>query len=393
MGKGKRPKYGWRKPRSPYWWYRFKIDGRLFYGSTGCEDHKAAAAVIEEKRVEARSLLEDERSNLGFVRGGRKQLSLQQALNRFEDDKGQGWKSLRDKKRYAKYLLSIAQGSKTLLSEITEEDLIRYRQSRKKARSARVTEVTDATLNREIAHLQACMNYCGKVLKYEIPLLNWQVCHEKDAERERQWVLSPSEEKKLFAAVAKEMPDLVPLVQFSLWAAMRKAAAINLTWDCVNLEDKVATIYLKGKGRPRPHMIALTDRMIKLLRSLPQVEGCPYVFTYECLQNTRDRKGRMKWKGQRYRFTEAGWTKHWLKALEAAGLKGFRFHDLRHTGATRLTRSTGDIQLTKQQLGHADIKTTLRYSRVTVDDLRAAQEKAQRQVAHLRVVKKCNTPV
>jgi integrase len=167
-------------------------------------------------------------------------------------------------------------------------------------------------------------------------------------------------------------------VQFSIWAAVRKAAAVNLRWDHVNLEDQVATIYLKAQGRPKPHVIALTARMVELIDAQPRVEGCPYVFTYECVQNTRDRTGKMKFKGQRYPFSQAGWTKVWLRALKAAGLTGFRFHDLRHTGATRLTRATGDIQLTQATLGHADMKTTMRYSRVSVGDLRAAQERAQR---------------
>lgn len=381
MPKGKRPKYGWTQAGSPYWWYRFKIEGELFYGSTGCEESKAAALVIEQKRVEARQELEARRSNLGHVKNGRKQITLEQALNLFEADKGHEWKSIRDKKRYADYLVNVANGGRTLLSEITEEDLIRYRQRRKKAPTPRGGELSDATVNREIAHLQACMNYVGKVLKYEIPLLNWKVCYLKSAEREQQWVLSPSEEKKLFAAVAAEYPDLVPLVQFTVWAALRKAAAVNLRWDHVNLEDRVATVYLKAKGKPKPHVIPLTDRMVEMLLEQPVVDDCPYVFTYKCKQDTRDRNGVLRLKGQRYRFTEAGWTRHWLKALKTAGLVGFRFHDLRHTGATRLTRATGDVQLTKETLGHADIKTTLRYSKVDVNDIRAAQERAQRTLA------------
>lgn len=380
MPTGKKPQYGWERPNTRHWWYRFRIDGRPFVGSTDCEDAKAAAAVIEQKRVEAREIMRREREGLGVIRFGRKQISLEQALHQFETDKGPGWKTLRMKKLYADYLLNLADGGKTLVSEITEADFIKYRQRRRLCLTRAKTPVKDSTINREIAHMQACINYVGIVLKYDIPIINWKVCFIKNAEREQQWVLSPSQETKLFEEVRKERPDLVPLVQFAIWAACRKSQAVNLRWDHVFLEDKVCIIYKKCKGEATQHVVALTDRMIELIDAQPRVEGCDQVFTYECKETMRDRKGGVKVKGQRYRFSEAGWTKVWNRAKKAAGLDGFRFHDLRHTGATRLTRSTGDIQLTKEQCGHADIKTTLRYSKVDVNDLRAAQEKAQRTV-------------
>lgn len=382
MPRGKAPKYCYAREDSPFWWYRFKILGfpKTFTGSTNCSESKAAACFVELKRVEARKTVDAQIQGLGQIRNGRRQISLQQALDRFERDKGHGtngWKSLRDKQRYAEYLLNLGGGGNMLLSEITEEDVILYRQRRKRQPTPTGGEISDATLNREVSHLQACMNYCGKTLKYEIPLMDWKLCKDSNADRERQWVLSPSEEARLFAEVQRERPDLVPLVQFAIWSAARKAAVVNMRWQDVNLEERIAIIYLKSQGRAKEHLIPLTDRMAKLLDGLPRVEGCDHVFTYECKQTMRDHNGGKKLKGKRYRFSEAGWTKVWNRAKIAAGLDGFRFHDLRHTGATRLTRTTHDIQLTKEQLGHADIKTTLRYSKVDVNDRRRGLELAQ----------------
>lgn len=381
MPRGKKPKFCYEREGNPFWWYQFKIEGRKFSGSTGCEESKAAATFVEQRRVDARQQIRDERENVAQIKNGRKQITLEQALNRFENDKGHTWKSLRDKKRYADYLLNVGDGGKMLLSEISEEHVVVYRQRRKKQLTPRGEIVSDSTLNREVSHLQACMNYCGKTLKYDIAQIDWKLCKDREAEREQQWVLSPSQEQKLFVEITKTRPELVPLVQFAIWAAVRKAAAVDLRWDHVNLEDRVATIYLKSRGRPKAHLIALTDRMAELLEKQPRVEGCDHVFTYECKADTRDRKGIMRYKGRRYKFSIAGWTRDWNKAKRAAGLDGFRFHDLRHTGATRLTRTTGDVQLTKEQLGHADIKTTLRYSKVDVNDIRAAQELAQRTIS------------
>ncbi len=50
----------------------------------------------------------------------------------------------------------------------------------------------------------------------------------------------------------------------------------------------------------------------------------------------------------------------YLAALEAAGLRRLRFHDLRHTFGTRVI-GVADIRRVQEWMGHADIKTTMRY--------------------------------
>jgi integrase len=49
-----------------------------------------------------------------------------------------------------------------------------------------------------------------------------------------------------------------------------------------------------------------------------------------------------------------------LAARDAAGLPPLRFHDLRHTAGTLLTRVLDPVTV-KDVLGHADLKTTERY--------------------------------
>ena len=49
-------------------------------------------------------------------------------------------------------------------------------------------------------------------------------------------------------------------------------------------------------------------------------------------------------------------------ACRRAGLVGLRFHDLRHTAATRMIESGANIVAISKILGHSDIKTTMRYT-------------------------------
>jgi integrase len=48
-------------------------------------------------------------------------------------------------------------------------------------------------------------------------------------------------------------------------------------------------------------------------------------------------------------------------ACKRAKIKGLRFHDLRHTAATRMAERGANIVAVKEILGHADIKTTMKY--------------------------------
>ncbi len=56
-----------------------------------------------------------------------------------------------------------------------------------------------------------------------------------------------------------------------------------------------------------------------------------------------------------------------------AGLHGFRFHDLRHTTGSRITKARG-LALAKKLLGHRSIDTTLRYSLVLTEDVAEAMD-------------------
>jgi len=72
--------------------------------------------------------------------------------------------------------------------------------------------------------------------------------------------------------------------------------------------------------------------------------------------------------GLPYRDIKTGW---W-NAVKKAGLRGLRFHDLRHTFASRLVMAGIDLVTVKELLGHKDIKMTMRYSHPTPEHKKAA---------------------
>jgi integrase len=64
----------------------------------------------------------------------------------------------------------------------------------------------------------------------------------------------------------------------------------------------------------------------------------------------------------------------WKSVTKKAGVEDFRFHDLRHTAATRMAEAGVDIRMIAELLGHSTIQMTMRYAHATDDAKRRAAE-------------------
>jgi integrase len=63
--------------------------------------------------------------------------------------------------------------------------------------------------------------------------------------------------------------------------------------------------------------------------------------------------------------------KKWRLVRDAAGLKDFRFHDLRHTTASYLTQSGAGLAQVADALGHKTLAMARRYSHQSGEHVRA----------------------
>lgn len=352
-----------KDPRSPYWQYDFQRAKVRFHGSTGCTTKRDAERFEAElKRKVA----------LGDV--SKPAITLDSAALEFWEDQGKHDKAAKTTEYQVANLCEII-GEKRLLSSIDMKEFRAFIARR------RGQGVKAASINRE---LEVARRIWKLALSngYDLPqpgtemAIDWSELMLPEP-RGRIRSLSQEDERKLYEHLDD---DLGAVVRFAILSGQRKDAIVRLRWDRVDLQGMRAEVHTKGD---KWHSFPLTEQMVEVLIARPRVDDCPFVFTYLCRRHSPARKDRARRvKGQRYPFSKQGWDRQWRKALKDAGISDFRFHDLRHTSATRVVRATGNLKLASLLLGHTEIGTTSRYAHVLEDDIRAGMRATELRNSH-----------
>ena len=330
--------------RSPYWQYDFQRNKQRFYGSTGTTSKRKAQEFINR-------LLDD----IATRKHALPEITMDQACDAYWVDKGQHERSSKTTE-YQLANLIAGIGKNKLLSAITLGDFRSYTRRRRE-------QVSAASVNREWQLARRVWKHVAET--HAVNEIKWGELR-LDEPKERVRELKADEEQRLFDS----LPDSIkPIVEFAILTGQRKGEVISLRWGRINWQAGEAIIEKKGGGF---HAFPLSTAAIFLLLEQPQVDDCPFVFTYLCERPAPTRKDRpARRKGVRYPFSKQGWGRKWRKAMTDAGLGDFRFHDLRHTTATRIMRASGNLKAASRMLGHTDIRTTSRYAHVGMEDLRA----------------------
>jgi len=122
-------------------------------------------------------------------------------------------------------------------------------------------------------------------------------------------------------------------------------------WSDVDLDSNPATVTIRPEisKSKRGRVIPLNQTTFELLSRLYKTKKSLYVFTNSY--------------GDPFK-SPTGVDKSWQNAKRRAGLNGFRFHDLRHSTATRLLASGVPMAVVSKVLGHHSISVTERYAHV-----------------------------
>ena len=160
---------------------------------------------------------------------------------------------------------------------------------------------------------------------------------------QRMRVLSSAEETKLFAALGEN--ELVKnIVLVALHTGMRRGEIFNLKWFDVDFTRNLIQIQESKSNKKR--LVPINETIRTLLDNLPR--------TNEFIFPSPKTGGRLDNIKRSFR-----------RAVNIANIKDFRFHDLRHTAATRMADAGADAFTLMKILGHSDIRMTSRYTHAT----------------------------
>jgi integrase len=150
--------------------------------------------------------------------------------------------------------------------------------------------------------------------------------------------------------------NLKPLVITALHTGFRKSELLSLRSQNVNIRHRLIRVEA-GYAKNRE------------VRSVPMNEVLTQTLQDSTLSQSKGPVFRNRM-GQPYRDPDSAFA----TAVRKAGITDFKFHDLRHTFASRLVMAGVDLVTVKELMGHKHIAMTLRYAHLAPGHKRAAVE-------------------
>jgi integrase len=223
------------------------------------------------------------------------------------------------------------------ISEFTAEEAERFK-------TIRSRQVKPATVNREMTVLR---HMFAKAVEWKLLSANpLRGVRSLNVPIHMERILEADEEIRLLAACDRVRSRFLrPAVIIALNTGMRRGELLSLEWEQIDLLHRRIRI-LNAKTNSSKRSIPMNSTVYVLLCQLALNKKSNLVFP-------SNRKV-----GERFLDLKKGFK----RAVQLAGLPKIRFHDLRHTFATRLVQAGVDIITVQHLLGHARISMTARYA-------------------------------
>ncbi len=311
-------------------------DGRCVYQFLDADKHYHRYTA--RNKSEARALLEREKTK---VREGK--FADPKAATKFSFEEGvrnflsngeielQPSTHKRDTEFAARWLATPRFKGKAL-SRITADDVTAFKQSEK-------TRVSKKTVDNSLARLKRMFNLAiKKKMCTANPVLDVRFFRP---ESQRMRILKPDEEQRLLEAAD---PIMGAMILFSLDTGMRVGETVKLRMDALDLEAGSVEVHAVTSKSKRSRRLPLSSNIIAVLQDLT-AGIAPSGLVFEEFDGEAKRK----------------FYYRWTKLREAVGLQDLRWHDLRHTFATRQAFSGTNPYALMYLLGHTTLSMVLKY--------------------------------
>ena len=209
-------------------------------------------------------------------------------------------------------------------------------------------------MNRELSLMKHAFNLALKEWDWvkENPCCRVKMERENN---ERERVLGYDEEERLLEACPQWLSEIII---FALDTGAREGEILTLNVKSIDPFRRVATILQSKTGQYKT--IPLTSRVFEILKNKIKVRNLHHDLVFPSENGTK--------------ITASNLGRAFRKALKKVGIEDFKFHDLRHSYASRLVQSGIDPYTIQRLLGHKDPKMVQRYAHHSVESLRIAVE-------------------
>lgn len=348
---------------SRFWHYDFQFKGRRFHGSTGVETRRLAEQVERRLRADAA---------LGRLGDGA-QLTLDQAAGKWWAEKGRHRGDAADVERRVERLLTLIDKDTRLVditagvvsSAIEKRRDIPYR--RAKADDAALYRVSAATVNRDVIDTLRPILRRAKTHwdAQGLPEIDWG---ELRLAEPREIVRVYAAQERADWAEAAEDDSNVGLALRLLLKYGLRLSELFFPLDAFTAEPPTLE-WTTGRKHKVPHrlpLIAADGAEIAARIGRAREAGLDHIW-FDELHMGQHRPVRL------VAVTYYALQGRLNRRANRAKIKGGRrIHGARHHAGTEMLRQTGNLRLAQRLLGHADIKSTMKYAHALEDDLRAA---------------------
>ncbi len=219
-----------------------------------------------------------------------------------------------------------------------------------------------STINRYLAPLSHAFTYAVKDLGWMNDSPMRKVSKPKEP-RGRVRFLSADERARLLDACKDSNNALLyPAVVLALSTGMRQGEQFSLTWRTV--DTQTGRIILEDTKNGERRTVVATGPALDEIRKLAKVRRLDNEHVFPGLKKGKHIDLRTPWK----------------KALKAAEIADFRWHDLRHCFASELAMSGATLAEIAEAMGHKTLAMVKRYSHLTENHISKVVERMTARV-------------
>lgn len=308
-------------------WYTFSYENKRYQASTGTDNRRLAERVYSKAHldiVEGRHFIQEKAKSTTFKDMAEHYLTKYQKV-----------RDITSLKRLLPFFGDMS------ISAISSETVENYILERSAAGAKPATIYNEYTLGRRM------FNVARKKWKWtrDNPFADVQFTELLKMDNERYVWLNVKDEATLLEHSIDWLKDIIT---FAIHTGCRRGEILAMNWRTnINMHQRLVTIKASKGGRNK--VIPMSDTLYEMMRQRAKVQEI---------------------KGTVFPVKVTAMKDAFERAVKKAGLDGLRFHDLRHTFATRLVQAGVDILAVQKMMGHSTLKMTARYAHHYPESLR-----------------------